>query len=89
MGLAQSFKFEHNNTNEIKAFLAEFCTSCKYDYDGQLWVIREYNRKTMRFELAVEEYGLCTHRAGEYFEVLGLLLERLTGEFGKVEVDDL
>ena len=89
MGLAQSFKFHHQNTNEIEAFLAEFCTSFKYDHDGQLWVIREYNGKTMTFELAVEEYGLYTHRAGEYFEALGLLLERLTGEFGKVEVDDL
>jgi len=52
-------------------------------------VIREHNGKTMTFELAVEEYGLYTHRSGEYFEVLGLLLERLTGQFGKVEVDDL
>lgn len=89
MGLAQSFKFKHNNKSEIEAFLAEFCSSFKCDCDGRLWVIREHNARTMTFGLAVEEYGLYTHRSGEYFEVLGLLLEKLTGQFGKVEVDDV
>ena len=89
MGLAQSFKFKHSNTSEIEAFLADFCSSFKCDRDGQLWVIREHNAKTMTLELAAEDYGLYTHRSGEYFEVLGLLLEKLTGKFGKVEVDDV
>ena len=89
MGLAQSFKFHHQDTNEIEAFLTDFCSAFDCQRNGQLWVIRGYNGKTMALELAVEDYGLYSHRSGEYFEVLGLLLERLTGEFGKVELDDL
>ena len=85
MGLSQSFKFKYNNISEIEKLLKELNCSQK----NNLWVISEFNEKQMNFELTLEDYGLYTHRSGDYFEVLGLLLEKLTGKFGQVEVDDL
>ena len=85
MGLAQSFKFDYNNILEVEKLLKELNCSKK----NNLWIISEFNKRQMNFELALEDYGLYTHRSGDYFEVLGLLLEKLTERFGEVKVDDL
>ena len=85
MGLAQSFKFDYNNILEVEKLLKELDCSKK----NNLWIISEFNKRQMNFELALEDYGLYTHRSGDYFEVLGLLLEKLTERFGEVKVDDL
>ena len=85
MGLAQSFKFKYNNISEIEKLLKELNCSHK----NNLWIISEFNEKQMNFEFTPEDYGLYSHRSGDYFEVLGLLLEKLTEKFGQVEVDDL
>ena len=89
MGLSQKFIFKYKSVNEIEDFLTEFCNPLQYQHHGKLWIIHEYNGQMMNFELAVEDYGLYTQRSGNYFEVLGLLVENLTGKFGKVEIDDL
>lgn len=89
MGLSQSFKFKYKNTNEIEKFLTEFCQQFNCKYIENLWVIHGYKESKMLFELVVEDYGLYTQRSGDYFEVLGFLIENLTGKFGKVEINDL
>ena len=85
MGLAQKFKFQYTDNSEIEELLKEL--NCFHK--DNLWIISEFNEKQMNFEFALEEYGLYTHRSGEYFEVLGLLLEKLTEKFGQVDVGDL
>ena len=71
MGLAQSFRFKYNDTLEIENLLSDFKCSKK----DKLWIINNYNSKQMEFEIAIESYGLYTYRSGDYFEVLGVLVE--------------
>jgi len=84
LGLAQSFKFKYNDILEIEDLLNEFECSKK----NKLWIINDFNSKQMEFEIAIEDYGLYTHRNGDYFEVLGLLVEQLTAKFGQIEIGD-
>jgi len=46
--------------------------------------------KAPRFEFDCELVpgGLRSDRGGEYFSFLGFFLEQLTGQFGRVEVED-
>lgn len=89
MGLIQSFRFDHDSPDQIEIFLKNFLENKKHIRTGKLLVITEYNARELQFELAIEDYGLYTHRSGDCFELLGCLLEELTAEFGKVEVDEL
>ena len=85
MGLAQYFKFQYDNDAEIKVLLAELNCSFK----DNLWIISNYNKKEMYFEIAIEKEGLYIHRNGDYFEFLGLIVEKITEKFGHLEIDDL
>ena len=90
MGLAQGFKFEYSERLKVDTFLKKFVSNfVHHQEDSGLWVISTYNEKNMEFELTFEKYGVYCHRSGDYFEVLGLFIEALTGEFGVVEINDL
>jgi len=85
MGLSQSFKFNYNTPSDIENILNDLGASSK----NRLWTILEFNKKQMKFEFAIEEYGLNSQRSGDYFEALGLLIEKLTEKFGHIEIDDV
>jgi len=42
-----------------------------------------------QFHCVIVLGGINVNRAGEYFEFLGMFVEALTGEFGKVIVEDV
>jgi hypothetical protein len=89
MGLGQSFRFHYDSRKDIEQFLEGFLKNMQSTKRGELFVITEYEGKKLEFELAIEDYGLYSHRSGEYFELLGCLVEQLTGRFGKIEINGL
>jgi len=89
MGLAQNIFFEYNSRREVENFLEDFCKDFQSHKEGDLFVIASSGETAYRFEMAIEDYGLYTHQSGQYFEILGNLVERLTAKFGKIKIDDI
>ncbi len=89
MALGQSLRFHYDSRKDVEQFLEDFLKHMQSTKRGELFVITEYGGKKLEFELAIEDYGLYSHRSGDYFELLGCLVERLTGRFGKIEISDL
>ena len=89
MGLAQNILFEYDNKNEVENFLNDFCKDFLSEKQGDLYIITSDGNNKFKFEIAIEDNGLYTHRSGQYFEFLGILVEQLTGEFGKIEIEDI
>jgi hypothetical protein len=85
MGLAQKFYFEYEKVNDIEKILIGLSTH----KSNNLWIISEYNQRVMLVECGIEDYGLYMHRSGDYFEIVGILVETLTGAFGKISSEDL
>ena len=88
MGLAQKIQFHHSSSVEVEKFISNFCQSFPFEKVGDLFILSSPNNSSYRIELAVENYGLYIHRSGNYFEILGKLIEEVTGKFGKVIIED-
>ena len=89
MGLAQKFCFTYKSLSDVEDFINKFSPEFTVlKQDNGLYKISQRDGAAFSFELAPEDYGLYTHRSGEYFYFLGLFLERLTGLFGTIEVED-
>jgi hypothetical protein len=89
MGLRQTFRFEADSPEEVRAFLRQFADVAAIDDRGEFFVFTQRTGEapfTFDCELAPE--GIHSERAGEYFRFLGLFVEALTGTFGRVEVED-
>lgn len=89
MGLSQAFRFQYENPKDVETFLEGLADSFSVEKRNGLYVIAPKEGKPFDFDASVEDYGLKTHRAGEYFEFLGIFVERITGQFGPVEIDDI
>jgi len=57
--------------------------------NGQLWIISPKNGNGFKVEIGIENYGLYVQRSGSYNEEIGYLVESLTGQYGKIEIEDL
>lgn len=89
MGLAQKFCFTYKSIAEVDDFINKFSSEFNVSkQENGLYEISQRDGIAFSFELTPEDYGLYTHRSGEYFYFLGLFLERLTGLFGTIEVED-
>jgi len=88
MGLRQTFRFEASS-DEIRAFLRGLSAVVEVEDRGDFFVFRPREGPKFEFECELVSGGLKNDRAGEYFSFLGFFLEQLTGQFGRVEVDDV
>lgn len=90
MGLAQQFRFAYNDGSDLQTFIDDL----KEEYSvtrqsNGLYVIKSIEDDgSFVFEAVIEDYGLYTHRSGNYFAFVGILVERLTAIFGRLEIDD-
>jgi len=89
MGLRQAFRFQYKSANDVETFLEGLADSFSIKKRNGLYVIAPKEGKQFDFDASIEDYGLRTNRAGEYFEFLGIFVERITGQFGPVEIDDI
>ena len=89
MGLHQDFKFEYEKRSDVERFLEDFSDSFMVDNHDGLFVISGEAGAAFEFDANIEDFGLRSNRSGEYFEFLGVFLERITGEFGAVLVEDV
>ncbi len=89
MGLRQAFRFHYDNPKDVETFLEGFTDSFSVKKTNGLYIIAQKEGKTFEFEALVEDFGLRTDRAGEYFEFVGIFVERITGQFGSVEIEDI
>lgn len=46
------------------------------------------DEQPFEFHCVIVQGGIDVHRAGQYFEFLGMFVEGLTGEFGPVLMED-
>ena len=88
MGLRQTSRFEAT-ADEIRAFLRGLSAVVEVEDRGDFFVFRAREGPTFEFDCELVPGGLKSDRAGEYFSFLGLFVESLTGQFGKVEVEDV
>jgi hypothetical protein len=88
MGLSQKLHFQYSNFDEIEDFIKEFGESYHLERKDNLFIISSKEADSFIVELAIEDYGLYIHRSGNYFEILGMLLEEITGKFGKTTLED-
>ena len=88
MGLRQVFRFHADVPSEVAAFLRGFSSQVQVEDRGEFFAFRPRAGPDFLFDCALIPGGLLCERSGEYFHFLGLFLEALTGQFGKVEVED-
>jgi hypothetical protein len=88
MGLRQTFRFHYASSAEVGAFLRGFASEFEVDDRGEFFVFRPRTGPPFTFDCELVAEGLRSDRAGNYFEFLGMFVEALTGQFGKVEIED-
>lgn len=86
--MKQTFRFSVSSRMSVAEFLRGFSTEYQLEDRRDFFVFRPRSGPEFVFDCAVVSGGLLTNRSGEYFHFLGVFLEALTGQFGKVEVED-
>ena len=89
MGLRQTFKFKYKDIDEVISFIKNFSETYQVENRNGLYIIKNNDSDNFIFDVFIEPYGLCTERAGEYFEFFGVFVETLTGNFGAVVIEDI
>ena len=88
MGLAQTFQFEYESCDEIESLLRDLGEGYQFSEAGRSWMMSSHEPAPVRIEFRIEDFGLYVHRSGDYFSILGQLVEALTGRFGVVTIED-
>ena len=88
MGLSQKIKFNYSDRFEVEEFIRNVFQCQKVTVEKELFVITPKDNDDFLIELAIEDYGLYIHRSGKYFEMLGILVEQLTGKFSETTIED-
>ncbi|WP_213994649.1 hypothetical protein [Arsukibacterium sp.] len=88
MGLAQEIIVESASEAQLKESIEEFCADFTSYKKDNIWVITEHNSQKMNFEIKVEGSSIRCHRSGDYFEVLGMFIEFLSGAFASINISD-
>ncbi len=87
MGLSQNIRFQYDSREALEAFLQSLEDPFVVKRNREAFTITEPSQ-SFTFEIWIEPFGLYTHRSGEYFQFLGILVETLVGEYGPVEIED-
>ena len=88
MGLQQSIKFEYQYEAELINFLLSFSDSFHVTRNSEFFLIEPNVGDAFEFEAIIQPYGLLTKRSGNYFEFLGIFVEKATGNFERIEIED-
>ena len=92
MGLRQEFRFEAAPTPAaVRAFLRGFSDLAMVEErHPEFFVFSELpGAPEFTFDFELLPCGLRSERAGQYFPILGAFIERLTGEFGPINIEDV
>jgi hypothetical protein len=88
MVLRQSFKVDAT-AQEIINFLRQLTFAVNVEDRGEFFILRSRAGSAFKFDCAVKPGLIESNRSGDYFYFLGLFIEALTGQFGKVEIIDV
>jgi hypothetical protein len=88
MGLRQTFLFEAR-AEEVRSFLRGLSEVVDVEDRSDFFVFRPREGPAFEFDCELVPGGVRSERAGEYFWFLGFFVEKLTGQFGKVQVEDV
>lgn len=89
MGLSQDFKFKYNSVNEVKAFIQSLSDNFTVQKLEDHYRISSKDKTDFSIHLSIEPFGIRCDRSGEYFKFVGILIEELTGNFGKITIEDV
>lgn len=90
MGLHQAFRFWAQSETLVEDFLRGLRESADLDEERERFLFSsKAGEPLFEFECLIVQGGIDVHRSGEYFKFLGVFLEALTGEFGRVSVEDV
>lgn len=90
MGLRQAFRFTFSAEEDVRVFLCSLSHSARIDDRTDFFIFSQLPGQpsfTLDCELVAE--GLHSERGGNYREFLGLFIEAISGQFGRVEAEDL
>ena len=90
MGLRQNFHFKFSAEEDVRAFLRSLSHSAIVNDRADFFVFSQLNgQPSFTFDCTLVPEGIHSERGGNYFAFLGLFIESITGQFGRVEVEDL
>lgn len=73
----------------VEGFLRGLGRGCSLDEERESFLFSGLsNAQSFEFHCIIVQGGIDVHRAGQYFEFLGMFVEGLTGEFGPVLMED-
>ena len=88
MGLRQDFRFRFESAADVEQFLQGLSDTYSVESRNGFFLICGKSKPHFTFDASIEDFGLRSDRAGNYFEFLGILVERLTGQFGSLKIED-
>ena len=90
MGLRQAFRFTFSAEEDVRSFLRSLSHSAIVDDRTDFFVFSQLpGQPSFTFDCALVPEGLHSERGGNYREFLGIFIEAISGQFGRVEVEDL
>jgi hypothetical protein len=88
MGLRQSFRFSAQSETLVEEFLRALGTSANLDEERERFLFTsKADELQFQFHCVIVQGGIDADRSGEYFRFLGVFVEALTREFGRVAIE--
>jgi hypothetical protein len=89
MGLRQRFRFSAQSESLVEGLLRSLGDVAALDEERESFLFTNRSGEPpFEFHCVIVQGGIEVDRAGEYFKFLGMFVEALTGEFGRVAVED-
>lgn len=89
MVLRQKFRFSAQSETMVEEFLRGLGQGFTLDEERESFLFSGLSHEQpFEFHCVIVQGGIDVHRAGQYFEFLGMFVEGLTGEFGPVLMED-
>ncbi len=89
MGLVQTIKFKYSEKAKAIELIKSFSSLYEVNKSDLLWTIYSEAFEPFKIEIGIEDYGFYTHRSGNYFKCFGELIEAISGQFGKIMIEDI
>jgi hypothetical protein len=89
MGLRQKFRFSAQSETLVEEFLRGLGEVADLDEERERFIFTsKAGEPPFQFHCTIVKGGIDADRSGEYFKFLGIFVEALTGEFGRITVED-